>query len=193
EDRAESAQPQRPSVAMSEPKEHADSAPKPSIAMSEPKDTKSQASTSGETQRPVGEEPAEAERKSERRPSEDDTTEIPIGRHHKPPKNDDEGWHAPGWNNQEASRNPYAKQPETGQAEDNKDSQPSEDKYDEKLAAFSASNTAKGTKQSTKHSTQTLCVIACSLPTGFPTARAMKQQFVNCSLPLAKTLTFRVL
>src|SRR5699024_2663741 len=50
---AESAQPQRPSVAMSEPKEHADSAPKPSIAMSEPKDTKSQASTSGETQRPV--------------------------------------------------------------------------------------------------------------------------------------------
>ena len=134
EDRAESAQPQRPSVAMSEPKEHADSAPKPSIAMSEPKDTKSQASTSGETQRPVGEEPAEAERKSERRPSEDDTTEIPIGRHHKPPKNDDEGWHAPGWNNQEASRNPYAKQPETGQSEtgqseDNKDRHPGEDNY----------------------------------------------------------------
>src|SRR5699024_6562403 len=85
EDRDESAQPQRPSVAMSEPKEHADSAPKPSIAMSEPKDTKSQASTSGETQRPVAEEPAEAERKSARRPSEDDTTELHSGRHHKPP------------------------------------------------------------------------------------------------------------
>ncbi|WP_301195617.1 hypothetical protein, partial [Corynebacterium stationis] len=83
--------------------------------------------------------PAEAEKKSERRPSEDDTTEIPIGRHHKPPMSDDEGWQSPGFNNRDASRNPYAPQteanrpganePEAKQPEQGKDRHPGEDNY----------------------------------------------------------------
>ena len=148
------AKPQKPSFAMSEPKDHAETAPKPSFAMSEPKDSKSEdpkpearkqkaedkPAERKPAERPsVEEKPAEAEKKSERRPSEDDTTEIPIGRHHKPPMSDDEGWQSPGFNNRDASRNPYAPQPEAKrpganepeakQPEQGKDRHPGEDNY----------------------------------------------------------------
>src|SRR5699024_11829668 len=77
------AKPQKPSFAMSEPKDHAETAQKPSFAMSEPKDSKSEDPKPEAPKQKAEDKPAEAEKKSERRPSEDDTTEIPIGRHHK--------------------------------------------------------------------------------------------------------------
>ncbi|MFH0411573.1 ATP-dependent zinc metalloprotease FtsH [Corynebacterium sp. L4756] len=59
-----------------------------------------------------------SERMGERRPSEDDTTEIPTGRHHKPSAHDDEGWATPGLNDDD-TQNPYAKKPERHPGEDN--------------------------------------------------------------------------
>ena len=70
------------------------------------------------------EKPSISERMGERRPSEDDTAVIPTGRHHKPSMNDDEGWQAPGWDNQDESSNPYAAKPK-----DKQDRHPGEDNY----------------------------------------------------------------
>src|SRR5699024_8103833 len=114
---------EKPSFAMSEPNGHKSAEPKPSFAMSEPKDSDSKADryeaskpeaskplveSQAADDQPEADQSADAEKKSERRPSEDDTAEIPIGRHHKPPMNDDEGWQAPGWEKKDDSRNPYS-------------------------------------------------------------------------------------
>src|SRR5699024_7798543 len=130
---------EKPSFAMSEPNGHKSAEPKPSFAMSEPKDSDSKADrheaskpeaskplveSQAADDQPEADQSADAEKKSERRPSEDDTAEIPIGRHHKPPMNDDEGWQAPGWEKKDDSRNPYS-QPQ----KDNKDRHPGEDNY----------------------------------------------------------------
>src|SRR5699024_1511079 len=126
----------------SEPNGHKSAEPKPSFAMSEPKDSDSKAdrheASKPEASKPEASKPlvesqaaddqpeadqsADAEKKSERRPSEDDTAESPIGRHHKPPMNDDEGWQAPGREKQGESRNA-----ETRPQKENKDRHPGED------------------------------------------------------------------
>ena len=106
----------KPSVIMPEPSRTAPKAAEPTKDKAEKAEKADQAEKS--------EKPSISERMGESRPSEDDTAVIPTGRHHKPSMNDDEGWQAPGWDNQDESSNPYAAKPK-----DKQDRHPGEDNY----------------------------------------------------------------
>ena len=116
---AEKPKDSKPSVIMPEPSRTAPKAAEPTKDKAEKAEKAEKAD-----QAEKSEKPSISERMGERRPSEDDTAVIPTGRHHKPSMNDDEGWQAPGWDNQDESSNPYAAKPK-----DKQDRHPGEDNY----------------------------------------------------------------